>query len=63
MQELHIFITEALVKILKAQVHHADQSVKSDKFSKEVKCSIIIPLLTWEFSRLGWSLNFAEPTF
>ena len=36
MQELHVLITGALVKILKAQLVHAEQSVKSQKFSKEV---------------------------
>ena len=37
MQELHVFVTGALVKILKAQLHHAEQSAKSQKFSKEVR--------------------------
>ena len=37
MQELHVFVTGALVKILKAQLHHGEQSAKSQKFSKEVR--------------------------
>ena len=48
MQELHIFITAALVKIIKAKLHHAEQAAKSQKFSKEV--SVIIYTLCFATS-------------